>query len=279
MTPRRVLITGGAGLLGSALAAAAPDDVEVHVTQRRTPAAGRAHTVELSDAPSVLALMEYIRPDTVIHTAYGKDDGERDIVAATRAVARATASAGADLIHVSTDIVFGGDRAPYDEADPLASVTPYGRWKAQAERDVSAIAPAAAIVRTSLIVSVDPLDHGSRWIVGAIAAGETVRLFTDVLRCPIHLDDLTQQLWELAALPRDERAGAWHLVGPDVLSRYDLGVLIAQHHRLDAALIVPALASELADPPPLDLRLADDRARGALPTRPHSLRAALAPQT
>ena len=94
----RVLVTGGAGLVGSTLIATAPDGVEVHATQRHAPVVGAAaHTIDLADPDEPVGLLAAIRPDVVIHTAYGTADLERDVIAATRSVAAACAIQGAAL--------------------------------------------------------------------------------------------------------------------------------------------------------------------------------------
>ena len=77
----RVLVTGGAGLLGGALIRGAPEGVEVHATWRETPVEGaEAHRVDLADAAAVDALLARLRPAIVIHTAYGKHDLDRDVL-------------------------------------------------------------------------------------------------------------------------------------------------------------------------------------------------------
>jgi dTDP-4-dehydrorhamnose reductase len=87
----------------------------------------------------------------------------------------------------------------------------------------------AALIRTSLVARAKPLDPSSAWVADALRRGEQVRLFADVLRSPISVDDLAAALWEMAALPRQERTGPWHVTGPEVVTRYTLGVLIAAH--------------------------------------------------
>src|SRR5690606_27058306 len=126
----RVLITGGAGFLGSALLRAAAPGTEVQTTRRRAPVPGHpAHAVDLAEAPAVAALWDRLRPDLVIHAAYAQDAGERDIWLATRNVADACAEHGAALVHLSTDLVLDGEHAPYDEAAEPRPVHEYGRWK------------------------------------------------------------------------------------------------------------------------------------------------------
>jgi dTDP-4-dehydrorhamnose reductase len=263
----RVLVTGGAGLVGSALIAAAPDGVEVHATQRRTPVTGRAtvHEVDLADPDDPVGLLAAVRPDVVVHTAYGKDDLARDVVAVTRSVAAACAINDVALVHLSSDVVFDGEHAPYAEDVPLMPVHAYGRAKAEGEGDVVTAVPDAAVVRTSLVCRAEPLDSTSAWVVDTLRAGEPITLFTDEIRCPIRVDDLAAMLWDVVAVPREERAGPWHLVGPDALSRHALGVLLAEAHGLDPSAISAAASHDQPAPRPRDLTLTSRR---PLPTRP-----------
>jgi dTDP-4-dehydrorhamnose reductase len=269
----RILITGGAGLLGSELIARAPAGVELHATQRTAPVAGaEAHLVELSDRAATAALLERVRPQLVIHTAYAQATAERDVWRATESLVLACEAAGAALVHVSSDVVFDGERAPYAESDEPVPVHEYGHWKAVAERFVRERLPRAAIVRTSLIVRASPRpDAGSAWILNGCRGGEPVRLFVDELRCPIAVEDLAAQLWELAALPEDARGGFWHLAGPEALSRYALGVLVARRHGADADAIIPARSRGAGLPRPRDLRLLTTRADRELRMRPRAI--------
>ena len=268
----RVLVTGGAGLVGSTLIATAPAGVDVHATQRQAPVTGAtAHTIDLADPDEPVGLLAAIRPDVVIHTAYGTADLERDVIVATRSLAAACAIQGAELIHLSSDVVFDGEHAPYAEDAPLVPVHAYGRAKAEGEADVVTAVADAAIVRTSLVCATDPLDPRSAWVVDTLRAGEPITLFTDEIRNPVRADDLALMLWDLVALPRAERAGAWHLVGPDALSRHELGVLLAEAHGLDPAGITSASSRNQPDPRPRDLTLTAARSAG-LPTQPRSVR-------
>ncbi len=274
----RVLITGGAGLLGGELIRQAPAGAEVHATRRASPVHGaESHPVELSDADAVAALFEAVRPAVVFHTAYSVAEGERDIARATENVVDACRSVGAALVYMSTDALLDGESSPYAEDAEPAPVHEYGRWKMRAELLVRERMPDAAVVRTSLIVRADPPDRGSAWVLDTLRRGEPVRLFTDELRCPIAVEDLAAQLWEIAALPADARGGVWHLAGPEAVSRYALGVLLAVRAGLDARGIQPVPSAASPAPRPRDLRLLTARADAALRTRARSVSAVLFP--
>ncbi|HKP76604.1 MAG TPA: SDR family oxidoreductase [Longimicrobiaceae bacterium] len=273
----RILITGGAGLLGSELIARAPAGAELHATRRVRPVAGaEAHTVELSDAAATAALLQRVRPDLVIHTAYSQYEAERDVWLATESLVHACAGAGCALIHLSSDVVFDGEHAPYAEDAEPTPLHAYGQFKAMAERLVRERLPSAAIVRTSLIVRPSPLDAVSTWVVTGLRGGDPVRLFVDELRCPIAVEDLAAQLWELAALPANARAGFWHLAGPESVSRYTLGVLVARHHGTHPDDIVPTRSRGAGLQRPRDLRLLTTRADRELRSRPRPISEVLA---
>ena len=214
---RRVLITGGSGVVASAMVRATPGDVALTVTRRRR-AVGvpfgadvSVRTVELTDPIAVDRLLAEVRPDVVVHAAASISDAA-DVVIASDVVTHGAARHGAELVHLSSDAVFAGDAAPYAEGDLPDPVHDYGRWKAEAEQLARAAVPDVCITRTSLVVSVDPPDRTvERVLDGArrAAAGEQQlpRWFHDELRCPIRASDLADQLWALVELPRSATGG------------------------------------------------------------------------
>ena len=176
-------------------------------------------------------------------------------------------------MHVSSDAVFSGTAAPYDETHVPDPTTPYGAAKAAAETAIKGITPTAVIARTSLIIGDGDSPHERH--VHALAAGTvTGVLFTDDVRCPVHVTDLASALLELAASPY---AGIHHVAGTDAISRYELGVLIARRDGLDPATLPTGVRAGTGLSGPLDVRLDITNTQARLNTRLRGAREFLAP--
>lgn len=262
----QTLIVGGSGYLGGVLIRnALQTGTDIVATYFSRPEGDWStvswHYVDIRDRRSVLRLMTAIRPDVVVNVAYRQDDWRVTADGAAH-VAVGAQQVGAHLIHVSSDVVFSGRTSPYAETAVPDPMTPYGAAKAAAEAAVVAVAPGAAVVRTSLILGDSRSQHER--LVRDLAAGSPGVLFADELRCPVHISDLSSALLELAAV---RRGGLFHVAGTDAISRYDLGCLIAQREGLDPAKLRPGRRADLDIPGPIDLRLDGKETQASLSTR------------
>lgn len=248
----RILIVGGSGYLGGAVvrhAGAAGWDVVATYLREPGEEPFDWRRLDIRRPADIAAMVGAVRPDLVINTAYRKDD--RSVTAdGAGHVAAAAADAGAHLVHVSTDVVFGGSDEPYAETSRPDPITAYGQAKAAAEVAVREATPGAAIVRTSLILGDGRSPHEAS--VHELASGGPGALYTNVIRCPVHVDDLAAALLELA---QGRASGTFHVAGTDALSRYELGVLIARRDGLDATALRAAEQPYGGPCGPLDARL------------------------
>jgi dTDP-4-dehydrorhamnose reductase len=262
----RLLVTGGrTGYLGRRVvtyAVALADGHEVVPV-----GSGDA---DVRDRAVVAALVARHRPDAIIHTAYVQADHEVTATGAAH-VALAAAEAGARMVLVSSDVVFGGADHPYDEAAPTDPVSACGQAKVAAEQAVLTTCPDGVVARTSLILGDGRSQHER--LVHDLAGGSEGGLFEDERRCPVHVGDLAQALVELAG---NDVRGVLHVAGADGMSRYELGRLIARRDGLDADRLRPTSRVALAVPGPVDVRLDSTLASTLLSTRLRGAREFLA---
>jgi dTDP-4-dehydrorhamnose reductase len=260
-----VLVVGGSGFLGRELveqALRAGD--RVSATFRTAPAAHPAEwrRLDVTQRPEVAALVGELRPDAIVNAAYRQSDWATTAEGAMH-VAAAAASVGSRLVQVSSDAIFSGRAESYDENARPDPVHAYGAAKAAAEVAVMGLDPTAVVARTSLIVGNG--ESPTELLVHGLAAGtRTGMLFTDDVRCAVHVGDLAAALLELT---RGGATGVHHLAGTEPISRYELGLLIARRDGLDETALPAGSRAEAGVPGPLDVRLDSTATQARLVTR------------
>ncbi|GAA2255268.1 sugar nucleotide-binding protein [Kitasatospora cystarginea] len=249
-----VLIIGGSGFLGTELvrqaAAAGQAVAATFATRPGSTSEVSWHALDLRDSDRLEAVMAEVEPRVIVNATSGGSDWAVTAEGPVR-LAMAAATYGSRLVHVSSDAVFSGARVHYDESclpDPL---TPYGAAKAAAETGVRLVNPDAVVARTSLIIGDRRSEH-ERAVHDLAAGTRNGVLFTDDIRCPVHVADVAAALLELAAC---DVPGVHHLAGADAVSRHELGVLIARRDGLDASRLPAGLRADSALPGALDVRL------------------------
>lgn len=235
----KLLVTGAAGYLGSEVAARAlaqGHDV-VSLWLNREPAHGLPMRVDLRNEEDVARAFLKHGPSAVIHTAYRQaDDVVWDAVGkATHNAALASARVSARLVHLSSDLVFDGERVGrYSEGDEPRPVSLYGDAKLAAEKLVAQLDPSAVLVRTSLLYGKP--EPGPQELL-ARRGGTT--FYTDEIRCPTLVGELADALLELAA--REDVSGPLHVAGADAVSRYRFAQLLAPDRELHAGASPPGV--------------------------------------
>ncbi|MGA0606223.1 dTDP-4-dehydrorhamnose reductase [Phenylobacterium sp. VNQ135] len=154
---------------------------------------------DLADAEACARRVAEHRPDLVILAAAytAVDLAETEGVLARRvnaeapgAIAHACASAGAALVHFSTDYVFDGTKgAPYRVEDAPNPLNAYGETKLEGERKVLDACPRAVVIRTSWVVSA----HGKNFVKTMLRLaheGQPLKVVDDQFGRPTSAADL-----------------------------------------------------------------------------------------
>lgn len=276
----RVLVTGASGLLGLNLAyeiSGALDSQPQTVTYTRHVVTGTMNEHPLRTdvfvtrqvdllAPGALErLLEDAQPDWVIHCAAlaNLDACEASPELARqlntelpRRLAQLVANGGACFLHVSTDLVFDGQRGGYTELDTPAPPGVYSQTKLDGELAVLEANPQAVVARVNLFGwSLAGKRSLGEFFVNNLRAGKPVMGFTDVIFCPLLANDLA---WIFCEMLEKGLCGLYHTVSSECLSKYEFGLLLARRFGLDGSLIRPTRVAQsglkAARSPNLDLK-------------------------
>ena len=238
----RIAITGAAGLFGHGLVAA--------FSSRHTVFPWTRADADITNAESVRALLERIRPEVVVHPAGIPDLDIADAdparaqlvnVEGTRHVVESARVVRAGVVYISTDAVFNGENTrPYLESDRPDPLTVYGRTKLAGE----AIAQTLAEHWTFRVpVLFGPgktnfIEKGLR----KIAAGEQYTVAADQEGCATYTLDAAYKIMEVVEA---RRYGLYHLANQGACMRYELARRAAELAGLDPSKVVGVPAARM----------------------------------
>ncbi|WP_420629294.1 SDR family oxidoreductase [Candidatus Leptofilum sp.] len=238
----RILITGGSSYLGQHLVPLAVQighTVHYSYYQNNPAIPGERYQLDVRDETAVRKLIHSLQPDIIIYLVGSTAAMAMAIREGTGNVMWAAREVGARLVHLSTDAIFRGDAAPYNETAPPDPITPYGRAKSDAEAIVQQH-PNSVIVRTSLIYGLEQMDHGTRWMAAALTNGEPVTLFSNQIRNPVWVESLCLAILKLA---HNQVSGILNVAGRQALTRAQFGLKMLDYWQVqprDTLTIAPS---------------------------------------
>jgi len=246
----KVLITGGAGMLGKELTELLPKVTSWQVSSLDLP------ELDITKPDYVRETLSDMRPDVVINcAAYTDVDGcEKNPDLAfqvnaegPRLLANAVADLGGLLVHVSTDFVFDGTKqTPYTEEDQPNPLSVYGESKLAGETAVRDAGCNHIIARTAWLYGPYGKNFISSFVIRRARLGETLPIVTDQVGSPsytLHVADALRQLVEAKA------RGLFHVTNSGSCSRLELAKAALEEAGLNAE-IRPVLTDDLSLPAP-----------------------------
>lgn len=244
----RVLVTGGGGILGTALRRARPGAVEL-VSLRRA-------DLDVTDRAATLSAIVGARPDWVIHAAAMTDvdhceqEPERALAvngAGTANVVDAAIAAGGGCLYLSSDYVFDGrGTRPYDEFAPTGPLSAYGRSKLAGEREALARGGRVLVVRTQWVFGAGGKNFVDT-ILKAASERPSLKVVADQRGCPTWSFHLAAALYELLAA--NVAPGIWHVSAAGEASWHEFAcAIVAAAGRATA--VAPCTTAEYPRPAP-----------------------------
>ena len=208
----KVVVTGAAGLIGSAIT-------------KRLSAIPLTHAdLDITDASAIRRTLSKHKPELIVNCAVlGVDECEENRDAAHEInvvgpslLAEAAEKIGAAILHFSTNYVFDGrDKRVYQPDDPPNPINNYGRTKLVGECAVFFRCSRVFVVRTSWV-----FGHGKDSFMSTVhrrlKAGEKVPAVTDIWASTTYVEDLVDRV---ADMTKRGQYGLHHIVNDGVVTR------------------------------------------------------------
>lgn len=203
--------------------------------------------LDITDRAKVLAAVEEIHPDAIIHCAAwtavddAEDEANREKVdqvnrQGTRNIAEAAKAVDAKLLYLSTDYVFDGTGVrPWEPDDKcFAPLNVYGQSKLDGEMAVTSLLEKFFIVRIAWVFGL----NGKNFIRTMINVGKThdiVRVVNDQIGTPTYTYDLARLL---ADMIETDKYGFYHATNEGgYISWYDFCVEFYRQYGLPTKVI------------------------------------------
>jgi len=272
----KLLITGSAGLIGSALHKFFQTRFNVcGLDVLKTDTVD--YVVDISSVEKLRIALEEIKPDIIIHAAVIKSlvacEKERQLcwsvnTESTIEIVRFAKESAAKVIYISSDMVFDGKKGDYSETDEPHPINWYGTTKHSSEEELARLEN-SAICRTAFVfwdltekdkdvlkkeILSEVLDNQSLfpyYVFARLMQGKLVRLSDTTISSPTTTLLLQKGIERI--IDRS-LAGIFHIASCESTSRYKLGLAIATLVGADPSLIIKdeSVVSELR---PKDLSL------------------------
>jgi dTDP-4-dehydrorhamnose reductase len=250
-------VTGAGGALGSVLLRdllRANHSVEGMVSPTGpVPFNGNVWSADLADSRTYRERVLALAPKVIVHLgavaqpadAFRDPERARKINVESTVVLLALADkVGAHFLYASSDLVFDGEEAPYDEDDAPEPTSVYGRTKLEAESHVLTYRR-GLVLRFPLMYGLPEASRKPSFFettLERLRRGQRIRLFTDEIRSALWLDDAARACLHVAGT---ELRGVLHLGGPERLSRFEMGERIVTALGMSRELLEPASRTEL----------------------------------
>lgn len=265
---KRVIVTGGSGLLGRQLVQRFASDEWDCLGLAYSRARGKLRKVDLCDASQVEHVLDDFQPSVVVHSAaerrpdvVEKKPEATDAlnVAATGLLAELCSKRGIFLLYMSTDYVFDGRNPPYKPGDTTNPLNTYGQTKRDGENIVLKQARNAVLRVPVLYGEIENLGESAvTTLFSAVLDSSKPSKMSDYeRRYPTHVADVAQVCVQLASTHVAGKAagGVWHWSGSECLTKYSMACAMAGVFNLSSSHLVPISQPSGGAPRPYDCHL------------------------
>jgi len=244
---KKILITGGSGLLALNWASQVCQDFDVilGLHDREINLKGvESLNISLESENEFFKSVDIIKPDLVVHTAGMTNVDQCEAFPelankinyeAAKFVSDVCLKNNIDLIFISTDHLFDGSVPNVSENHVKNPLNCYGRTKSLGEDYILLNNPNALIIRTNFYGwGTSYRQSFSDFVIDNLRKEKNIILFNDVFYTPILIETLVETVMELYY---NNATGIFNVVGKSRVSKLEFGLALAKVFGLNLDLI------------------------------------------
>ncbi len=232
----RVLVTGGAGQLGSEIRVASKNSPNEFIFTDISTSEGIS-TLDITDNSDVTEFLEDNKIDIIINCAAytSVDEAEEKVELAKKLnfeaaeiLAKCCAKRNITLIHISTDYVFDGKaNIPYKETSQTCPSTVYGITKLDGERIIEESGCKYIIIRTAWLYGAFGKNF-VKTILSLLNSKPSLKVVNDQFGSPTYAGDLAMSLVKIIERGCHNKTGLYHFTNMGICTWYEFAMEIKE---------------------------------------------------
>ena len=268
MAGRRVLVTGGSGLLGRELMKCFKDGGWDVLGLAFSRSGGGLKKVDLKNAVEVRNVFDEFKPEVVVHSAAERrpDKMDNDLegsrllnVTSTDVLTNLCKEHGCFLIYMSTDYVFDGRKPPYKPDHETNPLNAYGQSKRDGEIAVRKYGNSAVLRVPILYGNVETLDESAVTVIFKAVKSQAPAKISDYeIRYPTHTADVAKAVVRIATTSINDSLkcqGVWHYSARESYTKYGMACVMGRVFGISVAHLEPVRGPTGGAPRPYNTQL------------------------
>lgn len=251
---KKLLITGGTGLLGANLLKTASGRFECYSIQRENMPGifgSKSFSADITSKEKIAQIISEVKPDFLVHTAAlvgvdycekHKKEAETVNLLGTKNLADACRNTGCKFVFISTDSVFDGTKGNYSEEDRPNPLNVYAKTKLQSEKFLQETGLDYLIIRTNIYGwNMQDKKSLAEFFIQNLENNQKTPGFIDVIFSPVLVNNLSEAILECL---EKGLSGIINIAGSEACSKFTFAKKIAKVFGFNQDLISPASVNE-----------------------------------
>ncbi len=256
---KKVLFTGGKGLLGKYFLNEIPNDYFVFATflnnNRDKLKAKNIKYLELdiTKRKDVGILLRQYEPDVIVHAAsignvdyceLHKKEAWKTNVNGTINIIEESKKINSSVIYISSNAVFNGIRHPYSEKSRPSPIDYYGKTKLQAEEEMKTRLNKYSIIRLITMYGWNSKHERSNlatWMISELEKGKDIKVVDDIYSNFLYAQDAAKIIWKILLNKNNnlEDRGIYNVAGPECITRFEFAKKLSSVFDFNSKLLTP----------------------------------------